>query len=94
MLKMEGSDGFWVVMKGMRSGLFICLGCRVCMRGMSAARCICLVTKSRLLPRFRRYVVSSVVRILNVSSVEQIRRRRSARLKGMAFLCVEDDKRN
>ena len=34
-------------MKGMRSGLFICLGCRVCMRGMSAARCICLVTKSR-----------------------------------------------
>ena len=35
-----------------------------------------------------------MVRILNVSSVEQIRRRRSARLKGMAFLCVEDDKRN
>ena len=34
-------------MKGMRSGLFICLGGRVCMRGMSAARCICL-TKSRL----------------------------------------------
>ena len=32
-----------------------------------------------------RYVVSSVVGILNVSSVEQIRRRRSARLKGMAF---------
>ena len=43
---------------------------------------------------FKRYVVSSVVRILNVSSVEQIRRRRSARLKGMAFLCVEDDKKN
>ena len=36
-------------MKGMRLGLFICLGCRVCMpRGMSAERCICLVTKSRL----------------------------------------------
>ena len=33
-------------MKGMRSGLFICLDCRVCMRGMSVARCICLaVTK-------------------------------------------------
>ena len=27
-------------MKGMRSGLFISLGCRECMRGMSAARCI------------------------------------------------------
>ena len=34
-----------------------------------------------------------MVRILNVSSVEQIRRRRSARLKGMAFLCVGDDER-
>ena len=33
-------------MNGMRSGLFICLGCRVCMRGMSAARCI--VIKLRL----------------------------------------------
>ena len=29
-------------MKGMRLGLSICLGCRVCVRGMSAARCICL----------------------------------------------------
>ena len=35
-------------MKGMRSGLFICLGCWVCMLVMSAARCICLVTKTRL----------------------------------------------
>ena len=34
------------------------------------------------------------MRILNVSSVQQIRRRRSARLKGMAFLCVEDDEKN
>ena len=73
-------------MKSMRLGLSVCLGCRVCVRGMSAARCICLVTKLRLKPRFRRYVVSSVVRILNVSSVEQICRRRSARLKGMAFV--------
>ena len=32
-------------MKGMRLGLSICLGCRVCVREMSAARCICLVTK-------------------------------------------------
>ena len=32
-------------MKGMRLGLSICLGCRVCVRGMSAAHCICLVTK-------------------------------------------------
>ena len=36
------------LMKGMRSGLFICLGCRVHMGGISSARCICLVTKSRL----------------------------------------------
>ena len=34
------------------------------------------------------------MRILTVSSVEQIRRRRSVRLKGNAFLCVEDDKMN
>ena len=25
-------------MKGMRLGLSVCLGCRVCVRGMSAAR--------------------------------------------------------
>ena len=35
-------------MKGMRLGLSICLGCKVCVRGMSAVRCICLVTKLRL----------------------------------------------
>ena len=34
------------------------------------------------------------MRILNVSPVEQIRRKRSARLKEMAFSCVEDDKKN
>ena len=35
-------------MKGMRLSLSTCLGFRVCVRGMSAARCICLVTKLRL----------------------------------------------
>ena len=35
-------------MKGMRLGLSVSLGCGVCVRGMSAARCICLVTKFRL----------------------------------------------
>ena len=34
------------------------------------------------------------MRVLNVSSVEQIRRKRSARLKGIAFLYVEDGKVN
>ena len=34
------------------------------------------------------------MRVLNVSSVEQIRRKRSARLKGMAFLYVGDGKVN
>ena len=42
-------------MKGMRSGLFICLGCWVCMRVMSAAPSICLGTKTRL------YVVIYVI---------------------------------
>ena len=35
-------------MKGMRLGLSVCLGCRVCVQGISAARCVCLVTKLRL----------------------------------------------
>ena len=32
--------------------------------------------------------------MLNVSSVEQIRRKRSARLKGMAFLVCRDGNKN
>ena len=39
-------------MKGMRSGFFICLGCRVCMRGMSAARCFCLSNKVAFVTSF------------------------------------------
>ena len=52
------------------------------MLGMSVARCcICLVTKFLLQPFLRGYVASLVERELSASSVEQIRRRRSARLK-------------
>ena len=52
------------------------------MLGMSVARCcICLVTKFLLQPRLGRHVASLVERVLSVSSVEQIRRRRRARLK-------------
>ena len=53
---------------------------------MFSARCPCLVTKLRLYPCMRRYEVSSIARVLDVSSVDQIPGKRSARLKGMAFL--------
>ena len=53
---------------------------------MFSVRCPCLLTNLRLYRRMRRYEVSSIARVLNVSSVEQIPRKRSARLKGMAFL--------
>ena len=43
------------------------------------------VIKSSLQPRLRRHVFSLVARVLNVSAVKQILRRRSARVKGMAF---------
>ena len=94
MLEMWGSDGLKVIMKGMLVSLLTVLFCKVSMRGMSGARCICLVTKLRLYPHLRRYEVSSVARVLKVSSIEQIRRKRSARLEVMAFSSSEDDKMN
>ena len=39
-------------------------------------------------------MVSWAARVLNVASIEQIRRRRSARLKGMAFLYIRNGKMN
>ena len=48
MLEMRGSDGLKVVIKGIRVGLLMSLVCKATLRGMSAARCICLVMKFRL----------------------------------------------
>ena len=48
MLEIRGSDGLKVVIKGTRVDLFMSLVCKASLRGMLAARCICLVTKFRL----------------------------------------------
>ena len=45
---MCGSDGLKVVINGTRLGLLTSLVCKVILRGMSAARRICLVTTLRL----------------------------------------------
>ena len=55
---------------------------------MFSARCPCLLTNLRLYRRMRRYEVSSIARVLNVSSVEQIPRKRQTERDG--FSCVED----
>ena len=41
MLEMRGSEGLKVRIKGIRLGLLPSLVCKVSLRGMSAARCIC-----------------------------------------------------
>ena len=43
-----GSDGLKVVIKGIRVGLLTSIVCKATLRGKSAARCVCLVTKFRL----------------------------------------------
>ena len=49
MLKMEGSDGLYIGRyEGYAFGFVYLFRFRGGIRGMSAARCICLVTKSRL----------------------------------------------
>ena len=45
MLERWGSDCLKVVIEGTRVGLFMSLVCKASLRGMLAARCICLVTK-------------------------------------------------
>ena len=48
MLEMRGSDGLKVVINGTRLFLLTSLVCKARLRGMSVARCICLVTRLRL----------------------------------------------
>ena len=48
MLKRRGRDGLKVVINGTRLSLLTSLDCKVSLRGMTAARRICLVTKLRL----------------------------------------------
>lgn len=45
-----------------------------------------------IVPSSEGYEVRSVARVLKVSSIGQIRRKRGARLKRMAFVCVGGDK--
>ena len=58
------------------------LVCKVSWRGMSAASYL-FVDEVTVVTPFKE--VSWAVRVWNVASIEQIRRKRSARLKGMAF---------
>ena len=55
-------------------------------RGMPLTRPISWLGNERLYPRLLRYVLSSFVRSLKVSSEEQIRRSLRAKLNGMALL--------
>ena len=55
-------------------------------RVMSLTRPISWLRKERLYPRLLRYVLSSLVRSVKVSSEEQIRRSLRAKLNGIALL--------
>ena len=55
-------------------------------RGMPLTRPISWLRNERLYPCLLRYVLSSFVRSLKVSSEEQIRRSLRAKLNGMALL--------
>ena len=54
-------------------------------RGMSLTRPISWLRKDRLYPRLLRYVMSSFVRSLKVSSEEKIRQSLRAKLNGIAL---------
>ena len=69
--------------------VFFCFVCRLDCRVVLEAFRISLRTCLRLYPRLVRYVSSWFVRLVNVSSLEQIRRNRSARLYGIdCFVCL------
>ena len=63
---MRGSDGLKVVINGIRVGLLPSLVCRASLRGVSAARCICLVTR---IPKITFIMEGCIMRPLILSSV-------------------------
>ena len=85
----ERKAGLYVMTRGTRVGslvLEVSLVAIASERGMSLTRPISWLRKDRLYPRLLRYVMSSFVRSLKVSSEEQIRRRLRAKLNGIALL--------
>ena len=86
MLEMLGNAVLYVTTNGTISLEALGSVCNALVRELLAARRNCSSRKLLSEPRARRYVLSSLMRCLNLASVEQIRRRWRAKLNGMAFL--------
>ena len=71
-LEMRGSAGLYVTTNGTTSLEALGLVCNALVREILAARWNCFSRKLLLYPRARRYVLSSLMRCLNLASVEQI----------------------
>ena len=81
--------GLYVITRGTRVGWSVSgvsLLVSASERVMSLTRPISWLRKERLYPRLLRYVLSSLVRSVKVSSEEQIRRSLRAKLNGIALL--------
>ena len=81
--------GLYVITRGTRVGWSVSgvsLLVSASERVMSLTRPISWLRKERLYPRLLRYVLSSLVRMVKVSSEEQIRRSLRAKLNGIALL--------
>ena len=81
--------GLYVITRGTRVGWSVSgvsLLVSASERVMSLTRPISWLRKDRLYPRLLRYVLSSLVRSVKVSSEEQIRRSLRAKLDGIALL--------
>ena len=85
----ERRAGLYVITRGTRVGWSVSgvsLLVSASERVMSLTRPISWLRKDRLYPRLLRYVLSSLVRSVKVSSEEQIRRSLRAKLNGIALL--------
>ena len=81
--------GLYVITRGTRVGWSVSgvsLLVSASERVMSLTRPISWLRKDKLYPRLLRYVLSSLVRSVKVSSEEQIRRSLRAKLNGIALL--------
>ena len=81
--------GLYVITRGTRVGWSVSgvsLLVSASKRVMSLTLPISWLRKERLYPRLLRYVLSSLVRSVKVSSEEQIRRSLRAKLNGIALL--------
>ena len=85
----ERRAGLYVTTRGTRIGWLVSEVSFVAIaseRGMPLTRPVSWLRNERLYPLLLRYVLSSFVRSLKVSSEEQIRRSLRAKLNGMALL--------